>query len=100
MTVVLLINSTRSVPIAPESVFTQYWQRGCSELGLRWVPWFQPGIEISQQDLPAVLEELSRLQVWAKSPDSAIPGYVLQRIENLISELEQLRGSTAKIWIG
>jgi hypothetical protein len=105
LTVALLITTaadeTRLVPVAPESVFTDHWQRGCSVLGLEFVPLCQAGTEISQEGLPSLLDELSRLQRWMESPGSCIPEEgVLQRICILISELEQLRGSTAKIWLG
>ena len=105
MSVVLMITTapdeTRLVPVAPESVFTEHWQRGCSVLGLELVPLCQAGTEISLEELPLLLDELSQLKRWMESPGSCIPEEgVLQRICILISELEQLRGSTAKIWIG
>lgn len=96
-------DETRRVPIAFDDVFTDYWQRACSELGLERVPLFQSGLEIGQDMLPVVLDELSRLKRWMDFPGRAIPipvrEYILKRISNLISELEKLRGSTAEIFI-
>ena len=90
-----------TVPVAPESVFTDHWQRGAAALGLEWVPLCQAGTDITQEELPLLLDELARLKKWMESPDSGIPpGGVLDRIGSVIAALEQARGSTAKIWIG
>jgi hypothetical protein len=104
MTVALLIYESpdhpRLVPVAPESVFTEHWQRGCAALGLEFIPLCQAGTDITQDDLPVVLAELSRLKQWMESPESGIAQGVLDRIATLIVELERLRGSTSRIWIG
>ena len=72
MSVALSISSppdeNKFVPIAFEDVFTNYWQPGCSELRLEWVPLFKGGIKIDQDLLPVVLEKLSRLKLWMESP--------------------------------
>ena len=104
MSVALLVenppDNTRLVPVATERVFTEYWQPACSALNLKWVPCFQTGIELAQEDLPLVVEELAQLKCWIESAQNEELAPVKSRIENLISELGQLRGTTAKIWIG
>jgi hypothetical protein len=94
----------RVVPISTERVFEEYWQPAALELGLKWIPLFQSGLPLSAEDIPEVIEELTRLRLQLrakKSGKSPEDEYVAERLERLISELEAIAAKTdAEAYIG
>ncbi|MFI8714096.1 hypothetical protein [Brevibacillus brevis] len=53
------------VPIATESFFKCCWLPAIESLRLRWTAIFPTGIDVEEQDLPAVMEELNLIKAWA-----------------------------------
>jgi hypothetical protein len=84
--------NTRLIPIATERIFDEYWQPACKALGLKWIPLFQSGLPLPPEDIPDVLEELSRLETHLSSgsrPDipADVREQILSRIGMLVREL-------------
>ena len=109
MTVSLFMKTQRDgdervVPISTERVFEDYWQPAARKLGLKWVPLFQTGLPLEQEDIPVVLEELEKLRTAFEKP-SHVPAdtdeYVLGRLNLLIEELKTtVASSDLDIYIG
>lgn len=78
------------MPVATEGVFREHWLPGALALGLVWLPQFETGVNVGEDDLPAVQEELRALERWliANAPGSA--DLVLPRIARLIDVLGSL----------
>ena len=92
----------RIVPVATQDVFKRYWLPGSEALGLQWVPLFETGIPLAQDDVPDVLRELRALDDWTRvhAPDAA--AVIGARLERLIAELSGVVGSSeqVKVFIG
>jgi hypothetical protein len=90
------------VPIATEAMFHKYWQPGCAALHLQWVPLFQTGLPLRQEDISSVIDELVRLQHWLSCQiETAVPQTVILRIKQLIQALQKASGdSQVDIYIG
>jgi hypothetical protein len=85
----------RLIPIASDEVFHTYWKPICAELGLRWVPRFQKGWMLSIQDLPHILEELTRLRRYLACGEThaEISHHMLARISVVVRELNEVHNS-------
>jgi hypothetical protein len=78
------------VPIATEAAFHKYWQPGCAALHLQWVPLFQTGLPLQQEDIASVIDELERLKHWLSCQmEAAVPQAVILRLEQLIQALQK-----------
>lgn len=90
------------IPIAVESFFVKYWQKGIDELRIRTI---QNGIELRKEGLSLALDELQQLEVWAKK-NPELEGkeyeYMSSRIERLKKELPKAfeDNENAVLWIG
>ena len=95
-------NNRDFVPIATEAAFQKYWQPGCAALHLHWVPLFQTGLPLSQEDIAPVVDELVRLKHWLSyQTDTTVPQTVILRIEQLIQALQKVQGdSQVDVYIG
>lgn len=81
----------RYLPIAVESAFEQYWRPGCFALKLTWVPAFKTGLVLRTEDIPEILEELARLDLWMRNSfDPKTSEHLHERIEPLIRKLREL----------
>lgn len=78
------------IPVAAEAFFAEYWEPAAEQLGLQWVPLFSTGINITKEDLPAVLDELARLKEWASNQSGG------ERIAKLASRIELLQAELPK----
>ncbi|UUZ90133.1 hypothetical protein LJK87_29630 [Paenibacillus sp. P25] len=72
------------IPVSTEAFFAECWEPAAEELGLRWVPVFSTGIEITKEDLPEVLGELNRLKEWALEQSGG------ERMKQLVSRIDLL----------
>ncbi|MEF3313715.1 hypothetical protein PV433_33020 [Paenibacillus sp. GYB004] len=90
------------IPVAAEAFFAEYWEPAAEQLGLQWVPLFSTGIDITKEDLPAVLDELARLKEWAlNQPGGERIAKLASRIELLQAELPKaLERDGAVVYIG
>jgi hypothetical protein len=90
------------IPVAAEAFFAEYWEPAAEQLGLQWVPLFSTGIDITKEDLPAVLDELARLKEWASNqPGGERIAKLASRIELLQAELPKaLERDGAVVYIG
>lgn len=87
---------SRLVPIATEDTFEQYWQTASSRLALKWVPIFQSGLPLRNDDIPLIVAELDRLRdYWVESGQHDIPREIaeqlLSRVKNLLIELKGIQ---------
>ncbi len=102
MSIVLLISpkagvtdvegASRTIPIATQEIFRQYWKQGGEILGLRWVPMFETGIPLHADDIPHVVVELEKLAAWGRRSD--IPSSVVARMDLLVEALLNAQQST------
>lgn len=90
-----------TIPVATEAAFKTFWQRGSSELGLTWVPLFDVGIEVAKEDVSELIEELKKLDSWAKKsyPQQEIT-QMQNRLERLINEIPKIISQGKNIFIG
>ena len=90
------------VPIATEESFHKYWQPGCAVLHLQWVPLFQAGLPLQQEDISLVIEELGLLKQWLSCHMATdVPQAVVVRIDQLIQALQNVQGdSQVAVYIG
>lgn len=93
--------SERYLPIAVESAFEQYWRPGCFALKLKWIPAFKTGLVLRAEDIPEIIDELTRLDLWMKeSFDPKTSEHLHERIDPLIrrlGDLERRPGMKASI---
>lgn len=93
----------RYIPVATESFFLRYWLPAIKQLRFVWLPLMQPGLPITEEDLPAVLAELHLLHQQlptfyaAQSEEFA---YMNQRLSTLIAELGTLKGKQVALYLG
>ena len=90
------------VPIATEEAFHKYWQPGCAALHLQWIPLFQTGLPLKQEDISLVIEELVRLKQWLSCHmENGVPQAVVGRIDQLMQALQNVQGDTqVAVYIG
>lgn len=90
------------LPIATEAAFQKYWQPGCAALHLQWIPLFQAGFPLKQEDISLVIGELVQLKMWlSRNEGAAVPRDVVARIDLLVQTLQELCGeSQAEVYIG
>jgi hypothetical protein len=84
---------SRMVPIATEEIFTSYWLPASQALGLEWIPVFQSGVTVSQEDSPSILAELERLKTfvtheWFSHLPEGMANHITERINLLRAELQ------------
>ncbi len=103
MSVALLVEDAsgggRSLPVATEVVFERSWLPVCEELGLEWLPLFESGLPVAEEDRPFVLAELERFEktIRAADPDSEIA----DRARSLTDALRAIDfGSGTSAYIG
>jgi hypothetical protein len=108
MSVALLIEyddgrDTELVPISNEGDFTTIWQHVAKVLDLVWVPQFQAGLPIRKEDIPEIIEELTKLENFLlnqreqvrKIMRDIIRDYMVLSIKYLVQALERLRDDVA-----
>jgi len=109
MSVALLVEqvdgeaSDKYIPVATESFFKSHWLPLIKKLDLSWLPLMQPGLPITEEDLPAVLGELHLLQQHLPTSYAAQSeefSYMNQRLSTLIAELEALQGKQVELYLG
>ncbi|WP_028610830.1 hypothetical protein [Paenibacillus harenae] len=90
------------LPIATESFYKKYWEPAIEELGLQWTALFQGGTDVEREDVPSVLEEITRLKDWVRSRmDGDEQEHMLRRLDLLESELPKaFRRGAAVVYIG
>jgi len=90
------------VPIATEETFHKYWQPGCAALHLQWIPLFQTGLPLKQEDISLVIEELVRLKQWLLCRmETGVPQAVVGRIDQLLRALQNVQGDAqVAVYIG
>ena len=95
-------HKVNGVPIATEEVFQTYWQPGCAALHLQWVPLFQSGMPLKQDDIRLVVDELELLKRWwCCTTKAAVPQEVILRVEKLIQALQHLaKDAQVEVYIG
>ena len=103
MSVALLIEMNGeeniSIPVATEVVFRRYWLPVCIELDFKWIPLFESGLPVSEQDRPFILEELHRFELWVLEHD--IQPEIAERAKLLASTLRSINfGPTVSTYIG
>lgn len=93
---------SRILPIATEAAFQKYWQPGCAALHLQWIPLFQAGFPLKQEDIPLVIGELVQLKTWLSCNETAaVPQDVVTRIDLLTQSLQELCAEPqAEVYIG
>lgn len=91
-----------NVPVATEAFFGECWEPAAETLGLRWVPLFASGIDVTKADLPEVLEELAKLRQWAaRGLAGDRLALMLARLDRLVAELPKaLERDGAVVYIG
>jgi hypothetical protein len=74
------------VPIATNADFAERWLPACAALGLDFVSHFHDGAltSVRPEDLPVIVEELTRLRTWVVGHGSA---HWLQRIDGILRPL-------------
>ena len=79
------------IPVATAEYFRGYWAPGAKALGLWYVPqFFDPGIPLSQEDLPAVLSKLAALRNWvSENFPNGQDGGTLPRIDAVTDTLQR-----------
>lgn len=90
------------LPVATESFYLKYWAPAVEELNLQWAALFQDGTDVEQEDIPAILDEVSRLKDWARAKMQGEDlQHMLRRLELLEEELPKAykRGG-AIVYIG
>lgn len=76
------------IPVASLSFFRECWLPGIHALGLRWTELFIPGVDVTLNELPIILDELNQLKKWASHNLQGINNeHFLERIVLLIEEL-------------
>ena len=92
------------IPVATEKFFNEYWLPAAEELGLKWIPTFSVGMDVTKEDLAEVIHELYQLKRWAKANlhlRRADQDYMITRIELLEEKLPQaFRRENAVMFIG
>lgn len=79
------------IPIASENFFVSYWKPACQALDLKWIPLFNIGIDITKENLPEIISELTKLQDWAKQNLSDEKSeHIRERIELLIRQFPSI----------
>ncbi|EGO62382.1 hypothetical protein [Acetonema longum] len=93
-----------STPVAVEKFFNEFWLPAAEELGLKWIPTFSAGMDVTKEDVSEILDELSRLKKWAKKHQQMSQDdrtYMISRIELLEERLPQaFRRENAVMFIG
>ena len=87
------------LPIAGEAFFQKVWLPMCATLDLKLVPQFQGGRPFSNDDLPALIKELEKLQTNVNL-DLEESGSLLKRVGLLIDRLHDLKGRDVELFIG
>jgi hypothetical protein len=109
MSVALLVEQVdgeaadKYIPVATERFFLDYWLSVIKKLNLTWLSLIQPGLPITEEDLPAVLVELHVLQQQLPAfyaAQSEEFGYMNQRLSMLLAELEALQGKQVALYLG
>ena len=98
MTIALIIHNPineleeRSIPISTESFFTDAWQPLAKVLNLQWIPLFQTGVFITNEDQDKILDELillinnlNLIQLTQMETD-----YFKTRLDLLIKEISEI----------
>ncbi len=87
------------IPIATERVFVDYWRPLAHKLGLVWVPLFQSGLTVTEDDIAPIVQELTTLKQALAVDDHGVPQDISDqmgsRLHTLIMELEHLHGNPA-----
>jgi|GEM_PF-1002661 len=81
------------VPIATEKLFESYWQPIAIRLDSHWIPLFQTGLPVSNEDLPEIMGELRAMESWlcskiAANTSDEVYTHILKRLTTLIEKLD------------
>lgn len=90
--------SSSSTPLATEEVFERFWMQGALQINAKWIPLFQPGIDVEVDDLPSICEELRSLRRWAEAAhlDSEDQSLMVHRIDAALGKLSTVPGMDPK----
>ncbi|SFD76938.1 hypothetical protein SAMN05216378_1352 [Paenibacillus catalpae] len=91
-----------NLPVATEAFYKQYWEPAVEELGLEWAALFQGGTDVEREDVPVILEEISKLKEWVTSKMSGDAAeHMLRRLNLLETELPgAFKRGGAVVYIG
>ena len=93
-----------SIPVANEDFFNKFWLPAAEELGLKWIPAFSAGMDVTKEDVPDILDELNELKKWATASSKLNQDekkYMITRIEIFEETLPQaFRRENAVMFIG
>jgi hypothetical protein len=93
--------TARTVPLATQSAFDQYWAPAADALALQWIPMFRTGLPLLQEDLDSVVGELKALEKRIQSLGGEAAESVLPRVGRILAELELVRGDDGvELYIG
>ncbi len=101
-----LQKQSRTIPIATEDFFETYWLPASKLLQLTWIPAFQSGVKVSQEEIPSILSELEMLkQLMTSDPlpelSESVMEHFVTRIDLLTTELRAIGNETrVNIYIG
>lgn len=86
--------SSSSTPLATEEVFERLWVRGAVQTNAKWIPFFQSGIDVDVDDLPAICEEFRSLRHWAEVAhlDPEEKSLMVSRIDAALGKLGAVSG--------
>lgn len=90
------------IPVASLSFFRECWLPGIRELGLSWTELFESGVDVTEKELPIILDELEQLKKWADLNLKGIKKeYFFDRVDPLIERLPTaFQRKDAVIYIG
>jgi hypothetical protein len=90
------------LPVATEAFYKQYWEPAAEELGLEWTALFQGGTDVEREDIPVILEEISRLKDWVNAKlTGEAQEHMLRRLNLLETGLPHaFRRKGAVVYIG
>lgn len=81
------------IPIATEETFQKYWLKASEELHLKWVPIFQTGIFIENEDKQVIRTEITEVKNWIVENVSDI-----DKKRNLEKRIDYILDSLSKVF--
>ncbi|WP_054941138.1 hypothetical protein [Paenibacillus ihuae] len=90
------------ISVASLSFFRECWLPGIKALGLTWTRLFIPGVDITVNELPVILNELKQLKEWASlNLHDVNHDHFIERVNSLIEELPSaFQRDDAVVFIG
>ena len=85
-------NQCRLIPVAIQQEFVEVWMAKCDLLGLRFVPMFDTGTVLEDDDIDFVIDELKKLTDFVSSSDDSMDSRLIKRAVMDIEELTKVKG--------